>query len=302
VFSRTDFDEDTAFERFVLDRLGTHRVRPLEPSSIHDLRSNAIAIKLGSAIEGAAGREQLRRDLEPLSFGAAFKVLDLLVEHVIRDNVQSAPAKITFRWKQNWLAKGRPKRLPAPLRQRPALWDRLVALYVELDEVRHAVVHRRARITNTGALEAYENNRQLVATLTREEVAAFIGAIHACAELVIGGKDDKRRAGMVGAYLNRLQHVHKRRRLARGSTDGVARLMIMDLVERPNGQLGLDVASAEAAVAGQTPSLWNLDLRAVAVRRRFVAYWEEIPRGGPLLEFDPDLPPRWLREADPIDD
>jgi hypothetical protein len=37
-FSASHYADDTDFERFMLDRLGTHRVRAPEAMSIHDIR------------------------------------------------------------------------------------------------------------------------------------------------------------------------------------------------------------------------------------------------------------------------
>jgi len=83
-FNSLDFADDTAFERFALDQLGAHRVRVAEPKYIYGRRG--ITGKLGMAEEGTRLREELRHSLRPLGFGAAYKVLDMLVEYVLRAN------------------------------------------------------------------------------------------------------------------------------------------------------------------------------------------------------------------------
>lgn len=127
-FDPADFADDTGFERSVLARLGTHRVRVAEPKYIYDRRG--ITGKLGMAEEGTGPREELRHSLHPLGFGAAYKVLDMLVEHVLRANGTLA-GRLTFQEKRKALAR-RPSTLPAPLNARPELWDRLAALYTAL--------------------------------------------------------------------------------------------------------------------------------------------------------------------------
>jgi hypothetical protein len=78
----SDFQDDTAFEGLLLDR-----VSPLIPSSadgsVIDLRQpggNSVNISLTESV-GSGGHDQLREsEVRPLVFGAAWKVLDLLVE------------------------------------------------------------------------------------------------------------------------------------------------------------------------------------------------------------------------------
>jgi hypothetical protein len=293
-FSPGDFAEDTDFERFVLDRLGTHRPRPPEPGSTHDLRGQrpSISIQLGTVVSGEERRQELLRSLRPLGFGAAFKVLDMLIEHVLRANGASA-RHLRFSDKRDALT-ARPAQLPVPLDGRPDLWDRLAAVYVAFEEARHAVTHRRAQVTETGDLEVYESGR-LSDTVTSDEMQAFAGAVHAAAELVIDGTDDTRRAGIVAWCLNELQTRHGLAALAADNPNADRRQLIMDLQVLDHGRLRFDFATAHAAVAGQTPSVW--DLRLHADDRVFVGFWEEIPDGTPdTLDFHPASPPAWLSE------
>lgn len=92
VFMPTDFADDTDFERFVLDHLGSHRVRVGEVRMIfHDEArpaggSRTTISASGGASLGGTAREELRRSLSPLGFAAAYKILDLLIEYVLRAN------------------------------------------------------------------------------------------------------------------------------------------------------------------------------------------------------------------------
>jgi hypothetical protein len=121
-FSPKGFADDTDFERLVLDRLGTHRVRSSEPGAIHDIRGResgggSIIVKVGAAISGTQLREELRQSLRPLGFGAAYKVLDMLVEHVLRANGATA-SRLSFRLKTRALT-NRPPNLLVPSQHAP---------------------------------------------------------------------------------------------------------------------------------------------------------------------------------------
>lgn len=87
-FRPADFAEDTGFERFVLGLLGSHRVKSAEPDAFHSIRrgSRSITLHVGPATIGGQSRDDLRNALMPVSFGTAYKVVDLLVEHVVRAN------------------------------------------------------------------------------------------------------------------------------------------------------------------------------------------------------------------------
>jgi hypothetical protein len=156
-FSASDFAEDTDLERFALDRLGPHRVRLGEPGAVYHDEANpkgggrGMSIVVGIADSlGGASREELRESLRPLGFAAAYKVLDMLVEHVLKAN--GATALRRFDQKTTALAQ-RPAALPVPLDCRPDLWDRLARVYVALQDARPAVTHRRAQVGAAGELE-----------------------------------------------------------------------------------------------------------------------------------------------------
>jgi hypothetical protein len=74
-------------------------VRIAEPGLIyHDEaspeggRRGSMTVKIGPAVMGAQARAKLRRSLRPLGFGSAYKILDMLVEHVVRAMASPASA------------------------------------------------------------------------------------------------------------------------------------------------------------------------------------------------------------------
>jgi hypothetical protein len=300
-FNPAEFADDTDLERLVLERLGTHRVRVADPHAIYDRRGKAggwnTTVRVGMVEEGIGPREELRRSLRPLGFAAAYKVLDMLVEHVLQAN-GAGTARLTFQQKTRSLRR-RPTNLPVPLDTHPGLWDRLAALYARFQEPRHAVTHRRAQATAAGDLEIYDDGRQLVDTISNTEIESFAAAVHTAAELVIDARDDSRRANIAAWHLNTLRSRHALAVLPATDPNAHRRLLEMDLIELGGGCLRFEVARAREIVDHQPkPSLW--DLRLHAGGRVFVGHWEEVPdQFATLLDFHPASPPTWLSEEVP---
>jgi hypothetical protein len=246
------------------------------------------------AEEGTRLREELRHALRPLGFGAAYKVLDMLVEHVLRAN-GAGTGRLTFQEKRKALAK-RPSTLPVSLDARPELWDRLVALYIALENARHAVTHRRFQVTHAGDLQIFADSRQLVDTITNAENEYFAAAVHAVAELLINARDDNRQASIVAFHLNALQSRHSLPLLPATNPNVHRWLLDIDLIDLGDGRWRFEVAHARDIVAHQPqPSLW--DLRLHAGGRVFVGRWEEVAdQSVAALDFHPATPPVWLSE------
>lgn len=173
-FDPAEFSDDTDFERFVLERLGARRIQILEPKYIHE-EGNIVGI-LGVAMEGNKALTDLKESLRPLAFGAAYKVLDMLIEHVMRDNkVQNK--RMSFSDKSRFLSQPAKRKLPFPLTSEMDLWDRLGILYVAFQEARYAVTHRRCQPTSVGDLTFFDNQRNCNDTLLIDEIVVFAALI-----------------------------------------------------------------------------------------------------------------------------
>jgi hypothetical protein len=288
-FNATDFADDTDFERFALDRLGPHRVRVGEPGAIYEPRlgGGAVISVSGGASSGSRGREELRKSLRPLGFAAAYKVLDMLVEHVLRAN-GGPTGRLTFKHKKQGLST-RPAVLPIPLDGRSDLWDRIAAVYVALQDGRHAVRHRRAQVTANGDLEIYDDGRVLTDAVSTTELHAFAAAVHALAEAVIDGDADSRRCNIVAWHLNQLGSRHGLASLTATDPDAGRTVLRMDLIKLDQGLVRLDLERVRQIIAGQPRGLWDLDLRTGD--RVFVGRWEDVPDcEGAEADFHPASP------------
>ncbi len=249
-------------------------------------------MKVGTAVAGAGARNELAQSLRPLGFGAAYKVLDLLVEHVLRANGEY---RRRFEEKIDALAV-RPAQLPIPLASVPEIWDRLAKLYERFNDPRHAVTHRRAWATVGGDLEIFDNDRQLTDTVSSAEIQSFAAAVHASAELVIEQSNDQDRLNIVAWHVNQLASRHALPELKATDPSIGRRRLDMDLINLENGRLQIDLALAKETVEGQTPSPW--DIRLYAGERVFVGRWDDVPdrEQGRPIDFDSDSPPAWLSE------
>src|ERR1017187_10135314 len=133
--SLTEFAEDTAFEKYVLDR-ATPLLRRSQGTSVIELgEADAFGIIVGAppvTVRIGAGdstrfvEEQLSADdIRPLLFGAAWKVLDQLSEVALEDAgvPHDARWRYTITFKVTAAVNGRV--LPTlPLDRHPDLWPR----------------------------------------------------------------------------------------------------------------------------------------------------------------------------------
>ena len=112
------FDEDTAYERFVLDTIATAGEPPNPtPPPRDDLRGGGLSMARSTSDWLAADSvAQAVGSFRPLGFGAAYKVIDMLVELVMRVNREPCPrGRWTFAEKQTYMTTRQPARLPIPL-------------------------------------------------------------------------------------------------------------------------------------------------------------------------------------------
>ena len=298
-FSATDYAADTDLERFVLDRLGTHRIRLAEPSATHDVRGEGRRRgrnhlrKSGGRNDGIEGTRRTCKLTATTRFWCRIQsARPARGARATRQRCRPGSAHVRRASLQR-----PPSRLPVPFDARLDLWDRLARTYASLQEARHAVTHRRAQASQAGDLEIYDDNRTAIDTVSSGEISAFAAAVHATAELVIEGSSDARRLDIVTWHLNDLHRRHGLPRLPALDPNAYRRLMVMNLIELDDGQLRFDTALAKETVDGQEPSLWDLQLHAGS--RVFVGHWENAGNPENPVDFHPASPPSWLSEEVP---
>jgi hypothetical protein len=154
----TDFETDIEFERYVLDR-AMPLVEQTGPTSITgiiylddrpstrniELRGVSLGLSTAQVVDNLA--------LRPLMFGAAWKILDILIEHALT-NVTGAKKSYKICEKVGKVSAGVVS--VQPLARDPDLCARVGCAYVSAEQYRHSIVHRRV---TTGPNGEFIGNR-----------------------------------------------------------------------------------------------------------------------------------------------
>lgn len=286
------FADETGFERIVLDR-----AMPLLPvseaRSVIDLRGGAVGVSVTPAtVHAYAGDSTSRIDLtvlRPLFFGAAWKVLDLLVELAlggisppIEDKTRMAAQDI----------------VPAiaPFYGQQQLWTRLMRTYATTKILRHSFVHRRFKVDETtGLLEGTpRGNEPMPHPMTADEQLSFGQAAQGTAEAVIAGKLSRRQRDQFSWVLDQLGGHHGQPPLGGSPVHGVIPTVLVDAELLPSGELRVDpVAILNGARQGVLDRDY-FDLRVYLEDSRILAgTLEDAPKHPVILGID--NPPNWLQ-------
>jgi hypothetical protein len=290
----SDFEQSTAFERYALEEAVPLLDPTVERSSVYDLRTGHAGSAMRSGGEAVARKVAA---LRPLFFGAAWKVIDLLVELAL--------AQGSFRPDQHsgtaWSIKRKCRHARAgdglckPFDTDSDVWRRIGAVYAATSEARHCLVHRRFAVGTDGELaQLVTMTGQSCSDITRVEQLAFCRMAQRIANAVIGGAIDARERGDLCWQLDQLDRHH-----AMGGLGG-------DFV-RP-----VHLLVANASLGGSTWSINVDDLKCAATGMWAGWRWFDLelhfpgtahpPLSGRLDEMPgghheiaPAAPPSWLR-------
>jgi hypothetical protein len=152
--SLTEFDEETAFERYVLDRATPLLPRSQGTSVIELDEFNSVGVAIGvqpatvhvgmTNSAGSAEDQLSADDIQPLLFGAAWKVLNQLIELAL----EQAGIPHDRRWDYSIKLKVREAANRSvtpvmPFEGRLDLWLRVITTYASTDVLRNSLTHRR---------------------------------------------------------------------------------------------------------------------------------------------------------------
>jgi hypothetical protein len=215
ISSLTEFEESTAFERWTVEALV-----PLPARTPHGGRVDAVTGAVTIAVQPAVvrvyagGLREVPVDLRPLAFGAAWKVLDLMLELAFRNAGTTAPRGELRIARKKVLARQAHGAL-VPLTTDRDLWRTLTSIYVATIEARHSLVHRLPDVDrNTGTLTGHDRNGQPLVPITAEEQEAFCRAIQRAASAVLAGRISPRERADLAWQLDQLQAIISDLRLA----------------------------------------------------------------------------------------
>ncbi len=298
---RSDFADDTAYERIVLEMVAeTGKAPPGTEFAIDDIRGDGpkhFGIGVHEFLGFGAAREFAER-VRPLALGAAYKLFDLLVEATMRLNgMLCRSGRWTFKDKVSFLGTGAPLQLPVPLDSEPDIWIAVKALYVDLDEHRHALVHRRARVEPNGDFTGSDRSGTPLSPVSPDEQAALIRLSLVLSSAVIDGTNDARQLNSIRWNLDVLRPHHGGPLTGATPPAPVVRRVIDDLGPLSPGRWRLDGAKLHAHLRqqGARPLDADVELHGAQAGGQVVfgAHAYDIPDA--VVEVEASHPPSWLR-------
>ncbi|MFE2123549.1 hypothetical protein ACFW9U_23180 [Rhodococcus aetherivorans] len=262
------FEDDTAFERYVLAR-GFPLVPQRHASNVVDLgdilsvaaqSAPPHAVVTGSDSSSSAEDQLRSEDIRPLTFGAAWKVLDLLVESRLvaaGEHGQGQNKEYSIACKTQKARDGDVS-APPPFDDRGELWTRIMQCYAATETLRHSLVHRRLTLdpltgNMIGTTRSGEPDQL---SFTVDEHSAFCCVAEGVAEAVISGELSERRANQLRWLLDQLVAHHSQLLFGVPRSDGLIPLVIVRPSVGAANEFELDFAlirdRAHAAVEGVT--------------------------------------------------
>ncbi len=289
-----EFEESTAFELYVLET-----VRPAieqHDGACIDLRGGKTVAEVSVIFNDslyAEAVDSLKDKLAPLLFGAAWKVLDLLLEFALT-SATLAPAR------HDWSIAEKQQHAQSASGDKGVLgcsqqvWTAVLSVYAATVEHRHCLIHRTAKVDATsGTLEGVDRGNQPLKPLTRDEQVALAKASGLIARRVVAGGLDRRAEDHLKYYLD-LLGAHSG--LPRFGISGInAPVDILLTLMNDGGRLILDMSGVveRAREVFQTVAHFNLliDVPDGSGRRLF-AQAEACPPGQTTINLN--ALPAWL--------
>ena len=291
----SDFDLDSALERDVL-----RRALPLVPTVSDGSRRVTVdratgrasvnvelTDTLGPTPEGCVDLLAIR----PLLLGAAWKVIDLLLEAAL-DEAGQRPSGNRGRWSIDEKIKKAKKRSAQPAPVDAQTWDALMGTYVATKDLRHSLVHRRVYTNASNELVGRDDNGLPLRPLSPVEQEALARAALRAAELVTAATPDPRvRADLVRQLVD-LRGLNGVALPAVPRSEVLPEItVIIDSDPDAPGKHVLDVP----ALAPHRPAHGYADLVITARDRsgqQLLGQLENAPDQRVSIDFD--NPPRWL--------
>jgi hypothetical protein len=307
--SLTEFEDDTAFERYVLDR-----ATPLMPKSpgtsvieLGEFNSAGVSVGVQPAMVrvgltdsgGSAGDQLTADDIRPLIFGAAWKVLDQLIELALEQAGVSHDRKLDYsiKFKVGEAANGNVMPVP-PFDGRSDLWLPVIMTYASTEVLRNSLTHRRLIVDQaTGDINGVPRpGEPAPAALTVAEQSAFCRVAVGAAEAVVNGQLPARRADQLSWTLDQLTSHHGQPSFGASAAQGVIPAVIVRPRPGSSNELTLDFSdianSARAAVGGV--SHYDLEIH-LPDHRVLAGPLEDAPQE--QVTFTVACPPGWLQWA-----
>jgi hypothetical protein len=275
-----EFDDATSLERQLLEKLVPLPKR--QPYvAIADIAEEVdICIPQTLTILTLVGGERLEAlDLRAFGFGAAWKILDLLMELAFN---QAGPARPHWRIADKVkLAKAGAGNCP-PLTVHATVWSTIAATYASFEELRHALVHRMVTVDGASSLIGTDRNGASLRPVTYSEYLAACRIAQRASSATISQQLTRRELSDLKGQLDQLSAHH-----LNASFGGRRWNASPALVIAPPG-LQLDVPGLITKVCAKFPGISQFDVKL------------ELPDGRQLIGDLETLEPQ-IYQIDPAD-
>ena len=293
ISSLFEFEESTAFERWTLEALV-----PLPPRRPHqrskDVATNHLRVTPAPAVARvhAGGVREVHVDLHPLAFGAAWKVLDLLLELTFANaGTTSSTGQLTIKQKENLAGQGHGD-LP-PLTTDRVLWRTLTGVYAGTTEARHSLVHRLAKVDRaTGTLTGHDKNGHALIPITAAQQEAFCRAVQRASIAALTGRISPRERLDLAWQLDQLQAHHQQPVL--GGVEFRPPVLLIAPAILSGGQLVIDIPLLLQAAGSSWPDRHIDASFSLPDGRHFIAEVESAPAS--VIRVELHNPPDWLQD------
>jgi hypothetical protein len=235
-------------------------------------------------------RNLIIHKLRPLLFGAAWKILDLLVEYGL--NQITPQAQWTIQAKQAKASSA----VVAPISNDQDVWSRVAALYANTVEARHCLIHRRFVFSAVGDMTQLVDRQGMpMRDVTAEEQNAFCRvAQRASIILQLGRFSPRDRLDLV-ASLDTLVAHHGLAALGGGASFRLPEIVYVNAQPATAGWT-VDIARALDSAGRTFPGRAYFDIEISFPGTGLpplVGRLEDAPHGS-AIPIDPASPPEWI--------
>lgn len=241
--NRNDFLTDIAFERFALHEF-CHQPGQSSDLMMIDLRGpNRRLSSCVSSVAFASDSGRLRSAMASLAFGAAWKVIDLMIEHVLIAASPPRSGRVTIKSKADFATNNRSDLLVAV--HHGDLVDRIAALYRATVELRHALTHRS--VTYQGNLLSDGTT-----SMSLDSIDAFAHLALSIADVIASssGTIDQRTFLDMAHWLNLLGALHRLSPIPNAQPKREIPLVLVAAQQRDDGAWVVNTKSAMAGAMG----------------------------------------------------
>lgn len=241
--NRNDFLTDIAFERFAL-REFCHQPGQTSGPLVIDLRGpNRRLSSSVTSIAFASDSGRLRSAMASLAFGAAWKVIDLMIEHALIAVAPPSRGRVTIKSKADFATNNRSDLLVAV--PHADLVTRLAELYRATVDLRHALTHRS--VTYQGDLLSDGTT-----SMSLDSIDAFAHVALSTADIVASsvGTIDQRTFLDIAHWLNLLGALHGQSPIPNAQPRREIPLVLVAAQQRDDGAWVVNTKSAMAGAMG----------------------------------------------------